>query len=194
MPPLLVSAAVARGIENDQDLDRFLRNVLVSEGDRAFAAGEYTNIREKASVTHTLNPRACGDCSLCCKIMTAEQLDKPAGKWCEHCTKPGCSIYDTRPQQCRDFVCMWAQADDAVPEEFRPDRVGVVMTSPVGGEEGVVLHVDPTRPLAYRDGAFGQFIWRIVQKGLPVFVVIGKKRKLFATQMPTLPDSVKGSL
>jgi hypothetical protein len=42
--------------------------------------------------------RACGDCTLCCKVMAIEALAKPAGSWCRHC-KPGqgCAIYAERP-------------------------------------------------------------------------------------------------
>ncbi|MGM4958232.1 hypothetical protein ACT4MK_23450 [Bradyrhizobium barranii] len=42
--------------------------------------------------------RACGDCTLCCKVMAIEALAKLAGSWCRHC-KPGqgCAIYAERP-------------------------------------------------------------------------------------------------
>ena len=68
--------------------------------------------------------RVCGDCKLCCKVFSIQELDKPAGKWCPHCPGKGCKIYDTRPEECRGYKCMWLAG--AFPEECRPDKVYVV--------------------------------------------------------------------
>ena len=39
-----------------------------------------------------------------------------------------CTIYERRPQHpCRDFVCGWLQASSPFPEEWRPDRIGVMV-------------------------------------------------------------------
>jgi len=37
--------------------------------------------------------RACGTCTLCCKVVAVTELAKAAGQWCLHC-RPGrgCSI------------------------------------------------------------------------------------------------------
>lgn len=41
-----------------------------------------------------------------------------------------CSIYERRPQHpCRDFVCGWLAPQSPFPEEFRPDRLGVIIIS-----------------------------------------------------------------
>src|SRR5436305_14221849 len=46
-----------------------------------------------------MNPRSCGDCTLCCKLLSITELEKPIGKWCPHCEiGKGCKIYDCRPQ------------------------------------------------------------------------------------------------
>src|SRR4051794_7389373 len=53
--------------------------------------------------------RACGSCSLCCKLLPIRELEKPENKWCVHC-KPasgGCTIYADRPPSCREFACHW---------------------------------------------------------------------------------------
>jgi hypothetical protein len=37
--------------------------------------------------------RACGKCTLCCKLMPVlldDGTDKPEGQWCKHCEK-GCA-------------------------------------------------------------------------------------------------------
>ena len=56
-------------------------------------------IAELARIDAMVVPgRACGTCSLCCKVLSVFELAKPAGKWCTHC-RPGngCDVYATRP-------------------------------------------------------------------------------------------------
>ena len=39
-----------------------------------------------------------------------------------------CAIYERRPQHpCRDFTCGWLQEASPFPEDFRPDRLGVMI-------------------------------------------------------------------
>jgi Putative zinc- or iron-chelating domain len=67
------------------------------------------SLSPEAVVKAPLNPRQCGQCSLCCKLLSVPVLDKPGGQWCIYC-KPqrnGCSIYDHRPDVCRTFACQW---------------------------------------------------------------------------------------
>ena len=66
----------------------------------------------------------CGACSLCCTLCVVEELDKAAGAACEHC-HDGCSIYEDRPQSCRDLHCAYRQMENAS-ELMRPDNLGVV--------------------------------------------------------------------
>jgi hypothetical protein len=65
--------------------------------------------------------RACGSCSLCCKLLRIEELDKPAGVWCPHCQAGlgGCKIYGVRPGPCRSFHCAWLINPELGPE-WRP--------------------------------------------------------------------------
>src|SRR5262249_4530121 len=49
------------------------------------------------------NKRECGKCSLCCKLLPIQELNKPIDTWCPHC-RPGhggCTIYSSRPSECR---------------------------------------------------------------------------------------------
>ena len=66
----------------------------------------------------------CGDCTLCCTLFIVEELDKPAGSACEHCAV-NCSIYNNRPQSCRDLKCAYIQMNN-VSVLMRPDNLGVV--------------------------------------------------------------------
>ena len=77
--------------------------------------------------------RSCGECSLCCSLLeiSAERAPeigpKPAGETCRHCTAPGCSIYATRPQLCRDFACQWL-LDERLGEEWKPSNCGMILS------------------------------------------------------------------
>lgn len=73
--------------------------------------------------------RACGDCVACCQVLNIDEPDmvKPADQMCMHCTGKGCGVYDSRPQVCRDWDCVWRRID-SMPMETRPDHLGVLFT------------------------------------------------------------------
>ena len=70
----------------------------------------------------------CGGCTVCCTALRIEddELAKPAGVTCHHCTPTGCGIYQTRPATCRGFHCGWLLLP-ALNESWRPDRSGVLI-------------------------------------------------------------------
>ena len=35
-------------------------------------------------------------------------------------------IYEKRPDPCRKFICGWFEESSALPEDFRPDKIGVI--------------------------------------------------------------------
>ena len=95
--------------------------------------------------------RQCGSCSQCCRLLDIEEIQKPSGKWCQHC-RPGknaCQIYETRPSDCADFLCLWRQHPELGPEWF-PHRSKIVVVSEDGGNR-IALHVDPSFPLRWRE-------------------------------------------
>jgi hypothetical protein len=97
--------------------------------------------------------RSCGSCALCCKVFAIPPVDdKPRGIWCKHC-KPGrgCGIWETRPQMCADFYCLWLR-DARLGPEWKPDTAKFVM---VWANELVLnITTDPQNPLAYRREPF----------------------------------------
>jgi hypothetical protein len=75
----------------------------------------------------------CGECSLCCKLLGVEVLDKPPHVWCQFCTPGrGCQIHEEAayPADCASYVCLWRQCrDEGVPiaDALRPDRCNVII-------------------------------------------------------------------
>ena len=93
--------------------------------------------------------RACGDCTLCCKLLAIDALNKPSGSWCTHCAPgKGCTVYADRPAECRTFHCCWLTTSDLGPE-WKPTRAKMVLY--LEGEKNVLgVRVDPGDPAAWR--------------------------------------------
>jgi hypothetical protein len=85
-------------------------------------------VRLKVDGYTMASERVCGECSLCCKIIAVDVLQKPAGVWCGHCLKTsGCSIYGRRPDECRQFNCGWL-VNPEFGDEWYPRRSKMVLT------------------------------------------------------------------
>lgn len=97
--------------------------------------------------------RACGSCTLCCKVFDVPSLEKPAGTWCRHC-KPGrgCGIHETRPTHCRSFHCLWMTQAWLGPE-WKPDRAKMVLTVDPA-TQFLFVQVDPGVPNAWKAAPF----------------------------------------
>ena len=96
---------------------------------------------------------SCGGCTLCCTLVPVDSaaLKKPAFTPCKHLRDmllvagPGCGIYETRPDACRAWSCVWLTSPD-LPPELRPDRCGVVVDPTVdlirvNGEEQAAAQI-----------------------------------------------------
>ncbi|MFL6857402.1 MAG: YkgJ family cysteine cluster protein [Allosphingosinicella sp.] len=97
--------------------------------------------------------RSCGSCTLCCKMFRIDSLAKPRDEWCRHCAiGRGCTIYDSRPVECRRFHCgylFWPQAG----EHWFPGRSKMIIVSEMDGTL-LSIHVDPARPDAWRQAPY----------------------------------------
>lgn len=115
----------------------------------------------------------CDGCTACCKVMKIRELNKPAHTWCQHCKiGVGCGSYDTRPESCRVYECIWLQTqrmDKPIAFELRPDKSRVVIGTTNQGEE-IVLYVSPDRPDAWKRGGFEKLVDELLSKGKTVWV------------------------
>ena len=68
----------------------------------------------------------CDGCTLCCEILDVPWMDSPVGELCKHCKdEVGCDIYDTAPEDCKNFRCAYNQIDNP-PIELRPDKCKII--------------------------------------------------------------------
>lgn len=97
--------------------------------------------------------RSCGSCTLCCKVLSIDELQKPQGKWCTHCNVgKGCKVYEERPTECSSFHCgylTWPETD----ERWFPATSKMVIVSELEGKR-IAIHLDPSRPTAWREQPF----------------------------------------
>ncbi len=77
--------------------------------------------------------RTCGSCTGCCYVGGVTSLGKPAYQTCTHASTKGCAIYSTRPQECRDYACLWIEGEFA--DGDRPDQIGLMFDLPKAIEQ-----------------------------------------------------------
>jgi hypothetical protein len=129
--------------------------------------------------------RACGDCVACCQVLNIDEreLVKPADQMCVHCTSQGCGIYESRPQVCRDWDCVWRRIE-SMPLETRPDHLGVVWTidrqadpqTPFDRLYFVARAVD--EPEALKQGPTTDVAAMLAHGPLPIFACWGDQRRM----------------
>jgi hypothetical protein len=75
--------------------------------------------------------RECGTCTACCDgwvVGTIHGHDMKPGVPCHFRGEGCCAIYESRPEEpCRSFACGWLLPGSPFPEDFRPDRLGVMI-------------------------------------------------------------------
>ena len=103
--------------------------------------------------TRVVPGRNCGTCTLCCKVVSIPELNKPVSKWCQHCLPGrGCGIHATRPFVCRGAYCEWVICKGLGPE-WKPEKCKFVLFKTNGGRR-LTAHVDPGYPSAWRKSPF----------------------------------------
>ena len=132
-----------------------------------------------------MSERACGSCTMCCKVLQIDELDKPAGAWCPNCAiGKGCKVYDERPGPCRGFVCIWL-TESALPDSLRPDRSKVVLAAL--SSDRITAYCDPADPMAWRrEPVYGMLKTRAADRAHPAIVAAraGSRMWVLAGQGP----------
>jgi hypothetical protein len=121
-------------------------------------------------------PRKCGSCSLCCKLLPVRELTKVAGQRCKfqrHSDKGCCKIYERRPPSCVMWSCVWYASPEEAGDMRRPDRTHYVVdimpdfVTAVDQASGltqridvVQVWIDPFHPEAHRDPALRAYLAR----------------------------------
>lgn len=104
---------------------------------------------DAASASELVAGRSCDGCTMCCKLLSIEVLEKPRAVWCPHCDqKCGCKIYEARPEPCRIFYCGWRRIKE-LDERWKPSQ-SKILVNYESGHNRIALHVDPVRPEAWR--------------------------------------------
>ena len=97
--------------------------------------------------------RTCDACAMCCKLPEIKALDKPRNQWCSHCADhQRCSIYEARPQTCRNFHCLYL-LEPSIPQAWQPAQSRMILTNTEDGNH-LFVQVDPARPDAWRKPAY----------------------------------------
>lgn len=91
--------------------------------------------------------RTCEGCTACCTTFGVEAIGKERGVPCSHAASgQGCDRYETRPDACRGFVCLWLA--NALPDEARPDRSGIILDR--SRRDGLFARTTGVRPIVVR--------------------------------------------
>lgn len=132
--------------------------------------------------------RTCDGCTMCCKLLEIEELDKPRGVWCPHCDRgKGCRTYETRPDPCRSFYCGYRRLAH-LDERWNPAKAKFLINYESEANR-ICIHVDPDRPDAWRKepylGTLRHWSGVAAREGGYVIVWCGQKASI------VMPDRVK---
>jgi hypothetical protein len=92
--------------------------------------------RDAAQAAYRNRRRRCGKCRMCCWLFPL--IEKPARSWCCHSKPDGCDCYKRRPQVCREYRCLYL-VDHTLPDTWRPDRSGIIITRRFYFREHIVV-------------------------------------------------------
>jgi hypothetical protein len=106
--------------------------------------------------------------------MGVPALEKAPGIRCGHC-EMGCSIYASRPEVCRTFLCGYL-TDATIDDVWKPSRCNFALV-PRYEQNCIVVMVDPDYPDAWKQEPYYTALVRLARKGAPhggkVYVSVG---------------------
>lgn len=110
----------------------------------------------------------CGNCTLCCELLPIVELNKPESTLCGYCTSnKGCNIYNTRPQSCIDFKCLYNLSDE-MDIELRPDNTDVIFEKIT--EDIYLGLVNPKNLIAWKSKVVQDYIDTLYNRGISVVI------------------------
>jgi hypothetical protein len=116
--------------------------------------------------------KSCGSCTMCCKVLEIDHFKKPAGKLCQFCTLgSGCTVYESRPEVCRDYECLWLTERD-LGAMLKPDRIGTILMEDPDTDDYLAV-CDPTKPLAWRNPLVFKHLVAMAKDGHTVIAKAG---------------------
>jgi hypothetical protein len=109
-------------------------------------------------------------------------LNKPAGERCVHLGPAGCQVHDRgQPEVCSLYACYWLE-HETLPEECRPDRLGLVVTESgtvtVGGRELPVLVINLLYPDSDRSPAARAMLDEFLAAGKAALLLHGPDMRI----------------
>lgn len=96
------------------------------------------------------NKRECGDCTACCDGWLAADIyghSMYPGCPCHFKSNKGCSIYNNRPDGCKNFKCGYLIENSPFPEWFRPKDCGVIIICSEWNNKPFFALLETDRPL-----------------------------------------------
>lgn len=124
--------------------------------------------------------RICGDCTLCCKVLGIKELGKAPNIYCQHAVKgKGCGIYETRPESCQSFRCLWLN-NNRFPNWAKPNKIHGVLGATDNGEN-IILWEDPGYP-GFASNRLKEVFQVLVATGIMIIIACGKKRTILGNK------------
>lgn len=128
----------------------------------------------------------CEDCTGCCTVFEVKAVNKAFGEPCKHLGKTlfgtGCQIYETRPDACRHYVCLWLDSQRrldvaTMPESMRPNVTKVVLGWPWAEDRNTLfVYPYPGHDDAWRQSPVKEYLQMVLSRGGKIVVVINNKR------------------
>lgn len=114
---------------------------------------------------------------MCCEgpiVATIYGHEMKPGQACHFLGGKRCTIYERRPVVCRNFVCGWLVEASPFPDDFRPDKLGVLIVRTEWRDRpAYILRSAPRDP----DAALLQWMRRFSeQSGRPFFYEQGGEK------------------
>jgi hypothetical protein len=92
---------------------------------------------------------SCEGCTMCCKLLDIDVLEKPRGTWCPKCdVKRGCTIYEVRPDVCRKFYCGYMRIR-TLDDRWKPSKSKFLVNFESASNR-IAIHADPARADAWK--------------------------------------------